>query len=820
MRVVRTSGSTATGALVGDDLRRRWRVVLVVGLLMGLTAGSGLAAIAGARRTQTSFPRHLEASRASQVEIDPGQLSEDSDEALRALPGVEDASWWAVENIFVLDGTGQIRQDAIGLLVTTSDGRYLDLDRVAIEEGRRVDPDAPDEVMINRSLAEEAGLEVGDHIPLGWASVDGNGQPTSLDPVNPIEAEIVGIMAPNEDVVATELDASAARIYASPSYRPPDPGLGPRWYGFAWYGLRLTDGDEGVNEVVQEWNDAADEHNATLDEGQDEERWLVYAHRTSDLEVTAARAVRPLATALTTVGLVLVLTASYLGGQALNRSARQERDRLRHLRQLGADRALLVRTGAAVPALTVTIAAAVALVTAWLLSTHFPVGPFTVVEPRPGRNLDLTVLGIGLFVLVVAPLAACLVTVGRIVRQVLLPIEVGHRSTRISGWLARTGAPEPLKAAVRLMAPGDGASFVPTPSVLASTVVVVVVVVGTIVFAENLRALGDRPERFGWSGDSLVMSDGGYGSFDEASAAEYLAGRDDVDGWRLIGGDRTAVNGRPVAGIDYGPGEGTAADYEPVLSDGRAPAGPDEVVLGRQTLEDADAAIGDTITVGTGESAREATVVGTAVFPVFGPVLALRTSLDVGIWVDPDAGVFTYIGTPNGPPFNGLLLDLEPGAEVVPDVQHQVDVFDVVEPTEVSTTIDATRYEPGVLGALALAGLLTILLMLVAVIRRRREVLGIYRVLGFTPHQLRTTICLQGLLFAVTAVVIGVPGGIVVGRVLWRRFADDLGVLDVTDISWNLVVVAAVAVLVVGVLSSVPPALVAGRRRVTRDERG
>ena len=38
---------------------------------------------------------------------------------------------------------------------------------------------------------------------------------------------------------------------------PPDPGFGPRWYSFAWYGLRLADGQDGADEAIEAWNEAA-----------------------------------------------------------------------------------------------------------------------------------------------------------------------------------------------------------------------------------------------------------------------------------------------------------------------------------------------------------------------------------------------------------------------------------------------------------------------------------------------------------------------------------------------------------------------------------
>ncbi|HYF45679.1 MAG TPA: FtsX-like permease family protein [Acidimicrobiales bacterium] len=179
--------------------------------------------------------------------------------------------------------------------------------------------------------------------------------------------------------------------------------------------------------------------------------------------------------------------------------------------------------------------------------------------------------------------------------------------------------------------------------------------------------------------------------------------------------------------------------------------------------------------------------------------------------------MFDFVGQDYGPPYNGLLLDLEPGATVAPGTTEAGDVFGVIEPIEVQATTDATRFEPAILGALGLTGLLSILLTLVAVVRRRRTELATYRVLGFTPAQLRATIGVLGLVFGAGALVVGVPIGVAAGRVLWQRFAETLGVVDLAEVAWSLVGLAAVAVVAVCLVSAAPPAIAAGRRRHGRE---
>jgi hypothetical protein len=55
------------------DLRRRWRPMLGMVLLIGLVSGVVLVAGAGARRTSTAYPRFLGRSHAADLLVAPAQ---------------------------------------------------------------------------------------------------------------------------------------------------------------------------------------------------------------------------------------------------------------------------------------------------------------------------------------------------------------------------------------------------------------------------------------------------------------------------------------------------------------------------------------------------------------------------------------------------------------------------------------------------------------------------------------------------------------------------------------------------------------------------
>ena len=75
--------------LAVHGLRARWRGWVVFALLVAVSGGAVLAAVAGAHRTDTAYPRFLQASRASDVLVSPqGTGFGGYYDALGRLPGV------------------------------------------------------------------------------------------------------------------------------------------------------------------------------------------------------------------------------------------------------------------------------------------------------------------------------------------------------------------------------------------------------------------------------------------------------------------------------------------------------------------------------------------------------------------------------------------------------------------------------------------------------------------------------------------------------------------------------------------------------------
>ncbi len=101
-------------------------------------------------------------------------------------------------------------------------------------------------------------------------------------------------------------------------------------------------------------------------------------------------------------------------------------------------------------------------------------------------------------------------------------------------------------------------------------------------------------------------------------------------------------------------------------------------------------------------------------------------------------------------------------------------------------------------------------------VRRRRRDLAILRTLGFTRGQIRRTTAWQAGTLTGAALVIGIPAGLVCGRVAWQIFAYHLGIVPVPEIPVRQFAVLIPAALALAVAIAVIPGESAARARLTR----
>ena len=97
--------------------------------------------------------------------------------------------------------------------------------------------------------------------------------------------------------------------------------------------------------------------------------------------------------------------------------------------------------------------------------------------------------------------------------------------------------------------------------------------------------------------------------------------------------------------------------------------------------------------------------------------------------------------------------------------------------------------------------------LLVTSIRGRRRDLAVIKTLGASRRQLASAVAWQATTLVTVALIVGVPLGVVGGLLVWRAFADGLGI----DEAVSIPVLAFVGIVVAGVVLANLIALAPGR---------
>jgi ABC-type lipoprotein release transport system permease subunit len=96
-------------------------------------------------------------------------------------------------------------------------------------------------------------------------------------------------------------------------------------------------------------------------------------------------------------------------------------------------------------------------------------------------------------------------------------------------------------------------------------------------------------------------------------------------------------------------------------------------------------------------------------------------------------------------------------------------------------------------------------LTLVASVRRRRRDLALLKTLGFTRAQLAAAIAWQSTAAVGIGTVVGIPLGIVVGRLLWGLFAGEIHAVPSPTVPVaSMVVVGFAALVLANVVAAIP----------------
>jgi FtsX-like permease family/MacB-like periplasmic core domain len=792
--------------LAGHELRARWLGWVALALLVGLAGGVVLTAAAGARRTDSAYPRFLAVSKASDVLIGPASNGTGGyDDALARLPGVAASAPIVILQAQPVGPGGKLDMAAsVGAPVDGRFGHTLEIPKMLA--GRQPSPDHADEVMIDQVAAQDLHVWVGSRLKMG--AVVGS----DLRHIRWLSERVVGVMVDRGSVVpVNDLDKGSTIIASKALIHE----LGRGYVGADGAYLKLRPGYT-VSQVSGEAQALAAHKYRTATGGQ------IFV---ADLAAQAAaveRSIRPQAVTLGLFALVLAVTALLVVGQAGSRQLLAASRDNGALAALGMTRGQLMAAGLIEVAAAVAAGAALGCGVAIAASPLMPIGPARVAEPDPGLSIDVPVLAVGFAATVILLLARVAWPAWRLAsaRHAAERDAAGApgRRSQAAERLARAGAPVSAVTGLRLaFDPGQGRTAVPVRGALLGLVLSVTAVTAAATFGANLLHLVHTPRLYGQTWDAEV--DLGFGAITPQQFARLTAHVPGLSGWTYGVHGTVTIGNTVIPAIGLAPGRGPLTP--PTLLSGRLPHSAREIVLGTSVLRDVGRNIGQPVPVAPpGRPAEPVRIVGRAIFPYFGQGSFTPTDLGQGAVVTA-ATLTPQSSAAQGPGYNFVLLKFAPGPRQAADmaaferamaplcatVQQPTCLITDQRPNGASNyaRIDAT---PEILaGVLAVLGLAVLAQFGMSSARRRRREFAILKTLGLLRRQLAAITAWQVTALTALALLAGLPLGVAAGHWAWALFANEVGLSTdaITPVTVVLLMVPA------AILAAIAVTLPAGR---------
>jgi FtsX-like permease family len=414
---------------------------------------------------------------------------------------------------------------------------------------------------------------------------------------------------------------------------------------------------------------------------------------------------------------------------------------------------------------------------------------------RALRGLDLDVAG-GEFV---AALAA-----GRSQRP--------PRRSVFAAAAARAGAPVPVLIGTRFaLEPGRGRSALPVRPALMGPAAGVLGVLAAFTFSAGVTDAAANPARFGQTNQlESYIGENGQDLGPAGPVLRAVAASHDV----------TGPDDAPSAVAQSGQVSITTYTYDPVggkrlpvvLTEGRLPIAPDEIVLAPTTASQLQAVTGATIRLTGGPHPVAARVSGIGFVPE-GP----HNDYDGGAWVTSAGYDRLFSGAHYRFKFHVALVSLRPGTNVAAAGRRlsaaaasikggKGIAFFVPAPPQALLIVRDVSVLPFALGAfLVLLALGAVGHALATAVQRRRGELAVLRALGMTRRQSRLVVVTQASVLAAVGLAIGVPLGFALGRFVWRIVAQSTPMAYHPPLAvWALVLIGPVALLAANLLAAWP----------------
>ena len=818
---------SAVGYRFRSELRARWRAWLALAILIGLAGGASLMLLAGSRRTGSAHERFRSAQRAFDVGLEVSCKPEVRDNrgdtscfaAMARLPAVADATTVVSVPALIetLDGRSiQPNPDDPcdsdpGAVETVYDlsGKYgTTLNRSRFVAGRPANPAAADEVVLSQDTAERLGLHPGSELRIRlFGAAECEDAPEKWR--DPVRVRIVGVqLSPAEIRPPSGTFLQSLRVTPAFARRA---GAVPNH--FDYFAVRLRPG-ASIAELRAQAHEAGYEIGVALSQ----------ANTASAVQ----RAIRPNQVSLEILAALTAFAALAVLGQILVRQTFVESDDDARLSALG----MTTRERVALASLRgATIgfgAAAVAVVLAVAASPLMPIGLARSIEPDRGFSFDGSALGIGAmltFLFVVAITAATAAQLARRDREVRVKRAV------LANFAAGAGFSPAAVSGTRLaLERGAGTTAVPVASSCVGLTIAVVAIIGSLTFGAGLTHLQATPRLVGWNWD-IAMT---LPQLENPSAMSYEEARTRVE--RAFGAHRVADFAKGTLFSPFPQGRDLqvgpdrldvggfiafdgSARVGPSVITGRKPSQADEILLGPRTLSAVGLHVGDDVAVfgavrrpGAAwedpgqETSTRMTIVGTGLAPMTESLgRGAAVTLEGLRRLSPDAAEQAwFVRIPSGSNREAVVSAYRSGFPR--SMRSSIESFGIERFELSALNLEQIRSVPvlfavimGLMAAAVLAHVLAV------ASRARRRDMAVLRALGFSRGQTLRTVAWQSTIYSVGSLVIGIPVGVLLGRLAWRTYAVHLGA--VPDAATPLVACLAVAVAALalgGVLAIVP----------------
>jgi ABC-type antimicrobial peptide transport system permease subunit len=806
----------ATGMCIRAQVRARWRAWAALTLLIGLAGALVLVTAAGARRTGSAYSRFLKATNGADLLVSPNESGSTAYyKALAGAPGV------ATVAPVIGFGTALASNLKVPLLIDAAADSRLGtvLERPKLTAGRMMRPGSTDEVVADVLAAKQFHLRPGSVLRLEVAS--GNEElpdPKLKDPY--VTVRVVGVGAKRDSIVPVNALASQPSLIAGPAFAR---RFSPAYYAFDGAFVKLAPGGSKA---------AFSARAQTLAKQYPETGGGVFVADEHQQAAQVEHAIRPQAVALALFSIFAALAAVIAVAQMLARQIFVASSDNPTLRSLGLGGREMFLAALAPVAASAVVGAVIAVVASILASPLMPIGPARLAEPHPGIAVDWLVLGVGALTiigLVVLAAAWPAWRASQAAEREAHVLDRGNRyAPRVEATVMRAGAPASTAVGIsHAVDPGRGGRAVPMRAALVGVTVAIAAVTGALTFALNLTHLVQTPKLYGQQWD--VTADAQFSGIPAAKIDHLLAAEPGVTGWTYGEHGDMTVDGHEVEAVGLTRGNGDV--FAPTIVDGHAPSAPDEIALGGKTLDAIHKKVGDDVSVNlnvaAGNKVQTMHVVGQSVLPFFGRGSFTPTGLGVGAQVfESKIGSLNtpYPGQASAPNF--VLVRVAPGSHHhanSANVAHDLVSSDACgldnqcQVTRASRPVDVVNYSRIQATPVALAVLLAILAVLVVAyllvtsVRRRRRDFAVLKTLGFTRRQVSSAVAWQATTVAMIALVVGLPLGMLIGRLAWSTFATNLGApSQVTTPVVAILVTIALAVVIANAIAAAP-GFVAGR---------